>query len=42
MISFSIICFANARWHSEEVLRKLTFNYFEKVAEFSIPLSFTE
>ena len=40
--SSCIICFANARKYFEEILRRLTFKYFEKVAEFSIPSSFTE
>ena len=33
---------ANTRKYSEEILRRLTFKSFEKVAEFSIPSSFTE
>ena len=28
--------------YSEDILRRLTFKHFGKVAEFSIPLSFTE
>ena len=36
-ISSCIICFANARKCSEEIFQILTFKYFEKVAEFSIP-----
>ena len=36
IISSCIISFANARKYSEEILRRLTFKYFEKVAEFSI------
>ena len=36
IISSCIICFADARKYSEEILRRLTFKYFEKVAEFSI------
>ena len=31
IISSCIICFANARSYSEEILRRLTFKYFEKV-----------
>ena len=42
IISSCVICFANARKYSEEELRRLTFKYFEKVAGFSIPSSFTE
>ena len=42
IISSRVICFANARKYSEEILRRLTFKYFEKVAEFSLPSSFTE
>ena len=38
----NVICSGNARKYSEEILRRLTFVYFEKVAEFSIPSSFTE
>ena len=41
IISSCIIRFANARKYSEEILRRLIFKYFEKVAEFSIPLSLT-
>ena len=32
IISPCIICFANAKNYSEEILRTLTFKYFEKVA----------
>ena len=32
IISSCIICFANARKYSEEILRRLTFKYFNKVA----------
>ena len=42
VISSCVICFADARKYSEETLRRLTFKYFEKVAEFSIPSSSTE
>ena len=42
MISSCIICFAKATKYSKEIPWRLTFKYFEKVAEFSIPLSFTE
>ena len=42
IISSCIVCFANARKYSKELLRRLTFKYFEKVAEFSIPSSSTE
>ena len=42
IISFCIICFANARKYFEKILRRLTFKYFEKVAEFSVPSSLTE
>ena len=42
IVSSCIICFANARKHFEEILRRLTFKYFEKVEEFSRTLSFTE
>ena len=37
-----IICFASARKYSEEILRRLTFKYFEKIAKFCIPSSFKE
>ena len=40
IINSSIIGFANARKYSEETLRRLTFKYLEKVAEFSIPSFF--
>ena len=33
IISSCVICFANARKNSEEILRRSTFKYFEKVAE---------
>ena len=42
IISSCIISSANVRKYSEEILQRLTFKYFEKVAEFSIPSSFTE
>ena len=42
ILSSCIICFANAKKYSEEILRRLTFKYFENVAEFSIRSSFTE
>ena len=42
MISSCIICFAKATKYSKEIPWRLTFKYFEKVAEFSILLSFTE
>ena len=42
IISFCVICLANARKYSEEILRRLSFKNFEKVAEFSVPSSFTE
>ena len=42
IISSSMICFANDRSYLEKILRRLTFKYIEKVAEFSIPSSFTE
>ena len=42
VLSSCIICFANAKKYSEERLGRLTFKYFENVAEFSIPSSFTE
>ena len=42
IISSCITCFANARKYSEEILQGLTFKHVEKVAEFSIPSSFTE
>ena len=42
IISSCITCFANGRKYSEEILRRLTFKYFEGVAEFSLPSSFTE
>ena len=34
IISPCIICFANAKNYSEEILRRLIFKYFEKVALF--------
>ena len=40
-ISSCIIYFANAREDSKKILRRLTLKYFEKVAKFSIRLSFT-
>ena len=36
IIRSRIICFANAMKYSEEILRRLTFKYFEKVAVFYI------
>ena len=42
LLSVVITCFTNARKNSEETLWRLTFKYFEKVAEFSVPLSFKE
>ena len=39
IISSFSICFSNARGYSEKTLRRLTFKYFEKVAEFSISSS---
>ena len=39
IINSCIICFANARKCFEEIL---TFKYFEKVAEFSVPSSAME
>ena len=42
IISPCIICFANARKNSGEILRRFTFKYFEKVVEISILLSVTE
>ena len=41
VISSCIISFANARKYSKEILRRLTFKYFQKVAEFAIPSSLT-
>ena len=40
--SSCIICFANARKYSEEILLRLTFKYFQKVTEFSMESFFTE
>ena len=37
-----IICFVNARKYSEEIVRRLTFKCFEKVAVFSLLSSFTK
>ena len=37
LLSVVIICFTNARKNFEETLWRLTFKYFEKVAEFSVP-----
>ena len=42
LLSVVIICFTNARKNFEETLWRLTFKYFEKVAEFSVPLFFKE
>ena len=42
VISSCIICFASVRKNSDEMLRRLTFIYFEKVSEFSTPSFFTE
>ena len=42
IISSCIICFANARKYFEEIIQRLTFKYFEKVAQFSILSSFAE
>ena len=42
IISSCIICFANARKCSKEIPLRLTFKYFEKVAQFSIPSYFKE
>ena len=42
IISSCIICFANAGKYSEDILWILTSEHFEKVAEFSIPSSFTK
>ena len=42
IISSCILCFANAWKYFEEIVWRLTFKYFEKVAEFSIPLCYTE
>ena len=42
IISSCIICFAEARKYSEEIVRRLPFKYFAKLAEFSIPSSFME
>ena len=42
IISSCIKYFTNALKYFEEILRRLTFKYFEKVAGFSIPSSFTE
>ena len=41
-ISSYVTSFANVRKYSEEILRRLTFKYLEKVAESSIPSSFRE
>ena len=38
----SLVLVLNARKYFEEILRRLTLKYFEKVAEVSIPSSFTE
>ena len=40
VISSCIICFTNAREYSEEMLRRLTIKYLEKVAKFSMPTHF--
>ena len=42
VISSRVICSANAKKYSKLILRRLTFEYFEKVAEFFIPSSVTE
>ena len=42
IITSCIICFANGREYYEKMLQRLTFKCFETVAEFSIPMPFTE
>ena len=42
IISSCVTNFDNVRKYSEEILRRLTFKYLGKVAEFSIPSSFRE
>ena len=42
IIGYCIICFAKDRKYSEEILQRLNFKYFKKIAEFSIPSFFRE
>ena len=42
ILSLVLVLYVSARKHSEWILQRLTLKYFEKLAEFSVPSSFTE